>query len=68
MAKYFVNVIMSTCVEIEVEAHDEAEACALALEKADPHMVNEWDYDVEDACRDYDDDDDDEDEEEEEDW
>lgn len=62
MAKYFVNVIMSTCVQIEVEAHDEDEARVLALEEADPHMVDEWDYDVDDVFKDYDED------EEEEEW
>lgn len=62
MAKYVVEVVMSTCVMIEVEAHDEAEARALAIEEADPYMIGDWDYDVEDVYRD----DDDEDEEEEE--
>ena len=62
MAKYVVEVVMSTCVMIEVEARDEAEARALAIEEADPYMTGDWDYDVEDVYRD----DDDEDEEEEE--
>jgi hypothetical protein len=65
MPKYFVNVMMSTCVEIEVEAYDEDEARVLALEEADPHMTDDWDYDIDGVCRDYDDD---EDEEEEEEW
>lgn len=67
MAKYIVNVVMSTCVEIEVEAHDENEAQTIAIEEADPHMVNDWDYDIDCVYRDGDDDDEDE-EEEEEDW
>lgn len=65
MAKYIVNVVMSTCVEIEVEAHDEAEAQTIAIEEADPYMANDWDYDIDCVFRD---DDDDDDEEEEEDW
>lgn len=65
MAKYIVNVIMSTCVEIEVEAHDESEARALAIEEADPFMADGWDYDVDDVFRDWDNDDEDEEEEEE---
>ena len=66
MAKYIVNVVMSTCVEIEVEAHDEAEAQTIAIEEADPYMANDWDYDIDCVFRD--DDDDDDEEEEEEDW
>ncbi len=46
MAKYIVNVIMSSCVEIEVEAHDFDEARSLALEEADPFMVDDWDCDI----------------------
>mgnify|MGYP006355844211 FL=1 len=57
MAKYIVNVVMSTCVEIEVDAYDEAEARALAIEEADPYMVDDWDYDVDDIFRDDDDED-----------
>ena len=68
MAKYIVNVIMSTCVEIEVEAHDEDEAQTIAIEEADPSMVNDWDYEIDSVYRDGDDDDEDEEEEEEEDW
>ena len=66
MKKYVVEVVMSTCVAIEVEAHDEAEAQTLAIEEADPHMADEWDFDIDCVYRDGDDDD--EDEEEEEDW
>lgn len=66
MKKYVVEVFMTTCVAIEVEAHDEAEAQALAIEEADPHMADEWDYEIDGVYRDGDDDD--EDEEEEEDW
>ena len=65
MAKYIVNVVMSTCVEIEVEAHDESEAQTLAIEEADPYMANDWDYDIDCVFRD---DDDEDEEEEEEDW
>ena len=69
MAKYIVEVIMNTCMAIEVEAHDEAEAQAIALEEADPHMADDWDYEIDCVYRDDDDDDDDDDEdEEEEDW
>ena len=45
--KYVVEVIVSTCVAIEIEANDEAEARAIALEEADPHMIDDWDYDEE---------------------
>lgn len=65
MAKYIVNVVMSTCVEIEVEAHDEAEAQTIAVEEADPYMADNWDYDIDCVFRD---DDDEDEEEEEEDW
>jgi hypothetical protein len=64
MAKYIVSVIMSTCIEIEVEAHDEDEAQAIALEEADPYMADEWSSDIDCVYRDGDDDD----EDEEEDW
>ena len=60
MAKYLVNVIMSTCVEIEVDASDEVEAQTLAFEEADPFMADEWDYDIDSIEK--------EDEEEEEEW
>ena len=60
MAKYIVNVVISTCVEIEVEAHDEAEAEVLACEEAEPFMADKWDYDIDCVER--------EDEEEEEEW
>ena len=66
MAKYIVNVIMNTCVEIEVEANDADEAQTIALEEADPYMADEWSYDIDCVFRD--DDDEDEEEEEEEDW
>ena len=66
MAKYVVEVVMSTCVAIEVEANDEAEAQAIALEEADPHTVDDWDYEIDCVYRDGDDDDEDEEEEEEE--
>ena len=45
MAKYIVEVVMATCVAVEVEAHDEAEAQELAYEKADPFDADDWDYD-----------------------
>ena len=49
MAKYFVDVFMSTLVRVEVEASDETEARALAVEEADPYMAldDEWEYNVE---------------------
>ena len=65
MAKYVVEVVMSTCVAIEVEAHDEAEARALALEEADPHTVDDWDYEIDSVYRDDDDEDEEEEEEDE---
>lgn len=70
MAKYIVEVIISTCVEIEVEAYNEDEAQALALEKVNPFMIDNWECEAESVYRDGDDDDDDdyEDEEEEEEW
>lgn len=46
MAKYFVEVVMTGCITIEVEACDENEAEALALEKAEPCMADQWGYDV----------------------
>ena len=61
MAKYVVEVVMATCVEIKVEAHDETEAQELAYEKADPFNADDWDYDINCIYRD-----DDEDEEKEE--
>lgn len=64
MTKYLVNVVMSTCVEIEVEAHDEREARNFAIEDADPYMAIDWDYDIDSVCRDYDEDEDEEEEEE----
>lgn len=63
MAKYIVNVIVSATVDIEVEAHDDKEAKALALETIDPFDIDNWDYEVDYVDRD----DDDEGEEEEED-
>ena len=60
MAKYIVNVVMSACVEIEVEADSEEEAKELAIEKADPFDVYGWDYDIDSLERE-----DDEEEEEE---
>ena len=52
MAKYIVEVVMSTCVAVEVEAHNEEEAQELAYEKADPFEVDEWDYDINCVYRD----------------
>ena len=46
MAKYVVNVIISTCVEIEVEAQNKDEARIIALEKADPFEADDWSYDI----------------------
>ena len=60
MAKYFVGVVMATCVEIEVEADNEEEAKELAIEKVDPFDVYDWDYDIDSLERE-----DDEEEEEE---
>ena len=51
MAKYFVGVVMATCVEIEVEADSEGEARELAIEKADPFDVHDWDYDIDSVER-----------------
>ena len=56
MAKYTVEVVMATCVTVEVEARDEDEARELAFEKADPFEADEWDYDVNDVYRNDDDD------------
>jgi hypothetical protein len=67
MAKYIVNVIMSSCVEIAIEANNEEEAQILALEEAEISMADDWDYEVDCVYRDGDDDDEDEEEEEEED-
>ena len=54
MAKYIVEVIMSTCVAVEVEAQSEREAQELAYEKADPFDVDDWDYDINCIYRDDD--------------
>ena len=62
MAKYVVNVIMSTCVEIEVEAHDEDEAQSIALAEANPFMADDWSYDIDCVFRDGDDDEEEENE------
>ena len=56
MAKYTVEVVMATCIAVEVEAHDEDEARELAFEKADPFEADEWDYDVNCVYRNDDDD------------
>ena len=68
MAKYIVEVFVSTCVEVEVEACNEKEALTIAPEKVDPSMIDDWDIEAEDVYRDYEDDDYDDDDEEEEDW
>ena len=52
MAKYVVEVVMATCVAVEVEAHNEEEAQELAYEKADPFDAIEWDYDINSVYRD----------------
>lgn len=54
MAKYVVNVIMTTCVEIEVEANDADEAQDIALEKADPFEADDWAYDIDGVFKDGD--------------
>lgn len=46
MAKYIVEVIMTACVAVEVEAQSKREAQELAYEKADPFDVDDWDYDI----------------------
>ena len=51
MAKYIVEVVISTCVAVEVEAHNEEEAQELAYEKADPFDAIEWDYDINSVYR-----------------
>lgn len=55
MAKYIVEVIMATCMAVEVEAHDKKEAQELAFEKADPFEADEWSYDINDIYRNEDD-------------
>lgn len=55
MAKYIVEVVMATCMAVEVEAHDEKEAQELAFEKADPFEADEWSYDINDIYRNEDD-------------
>lgn len=52
MAKYTVEVVMTTCMAVEVEAHNEEEAQELAYEKADPFDAIEWDYDINSVYRD----------------
>jgi hypothetical protein len=58
MAKYIVNVIMSTSVEIEVEALNEKEAQTIALEQAEveakPFTSDDWDYEIETVFREED--------------
>ena len=51
MPKYIVEVVMATCMEVEVEAHNEEEAQELAYEKADPFDAVEWDYDINSVYR-----------------
>ena len=65
MAKYLVDVIMRTCVEVEVEAENEEEARSLAFEEADPFMADGWDCEINSMERE---DDDEEEEGEDEDW
>lgn len=60
MPKYVVEVVMSTCVAVEVEAQSKEEAKEFAIEKADPFDVYDWDYDIDSIERE-----DDEEEEEE---
>jgi hypothetical protein len=57
MAKYVVNVIMSTCVAMEVEADNEDEAQEIAYEKASPSIADDWDYGIHSVYRDDDDED-----------
>ena len=52
MAKYIVEVVMATCVTVEVEAHNEVEAQELAYEKADSFDAIEWDYDINSVYKD----------------
>ena len=52
MAKYIVEVVMATCVAVEVEAQSEEEAQKLAYEKVDPFDAIEWDYDINSVYRD----------------
>lgn len=52
MAKYIVEVVMATCMAVEVEAQSEKEAQELAYEKADPFEAVEWDYDINSVYRD----------------
>lgn len=52
MAKYIVEVVMATCVQIEVEAHDAEEAQKLAIEEADPCTGMDWSYDINCVYRD----------------
>ena len=58
MTKYIVNVIMSTSVEIEVEALNEKEAQTIALKKAEakakPFMPDDWVYEIETVFREED--------------
>ena len=61
MAKYLVNVTMSSCVEVEVEAQNEEEARSLAFEEADPFMIDDWDYDIDSMEREDDEEGEDED-------
>ena len=56
MAKYLVNMTMSTCVE---------EARNLAFEEADPFMVDDWDFEIDSMEKE---DDDEEEGGEDEDW
>ena len=55
MPKYIVEVIMSACVAIEVEAFNENEAQTLALEEAEHYLADEWEYKIESVYRDDDD-------------
>ena len=55
MPKYVVEVNMSACVVIEVEAFNEDEAQTLALEEAEHYLADEQNYEVESVYRDDDD-------------
>ena len=57
MAKYIVEVVMATCMEVEVKANNEEEAQELAYEKADPFDAVEWDYDINSVYKEDDDED-----------
>lgn len=51
VAKFIVNVIITACVDVEIEAHDEEEARILAIEEADLYTIDDWSCEIDGVFR-----------------